>query len=127
MLNENRGQFILHTEPLEAESRFLLHRVLLKDEEIYYTFSGIGCFGFFTNKRMIFINRPVEPANQTLTDECEFLPYHSVQRYGVVSEKKYGAANMEIYIPEFLPFRFYFPVKEDAFDFVKIIAEYCKI
>lgn len=120
MLTEKQSQFWETEKPIDTKTSLYLQKALLNDEKVRYTFRGYGCFSFFTDRRVIFIN---SPEASPLSDEIQFLPYHSLQRYGIVVEKTGIDANVELYITEFLPFRFYFSNCDEAFKLVELLGD----
>lgn len=120
MLSEFKSQFMETENMVNEMTEFYLQKVLLIDEEVIYTFQGCGCFSFFTDRRIIFIQDFMAP---TYSDEIEFMPYSTIERYGVVFESDGDGSNVELYIPDVVMIRFYFSKCEDAFNLVEFLGK----
>lgn len=119
MLSEKRSQFWETVKPMNEIINSYLQKALLKGEDVICTFRGYGCFSFFTDSRVIFVK---ETDNPSLADEIEFLPYRTIQRYGIVFERDGKDANVELYVPEIFLLRFYFSDCKDAFKLIEFLG-----
>lgn len=120
MLSEFKSQFMETENTISEMTEFYLQKILLTDEEIIYIFKGLGCFRFFTDRRIIFIQDFI---TASYSNEIEFMPYSAIERYGVVFESDGDGSNVELYIPDVVMIRFYFSKCEDAFNLVEFLGK----
>ncbi len=119
MISDSKSQFRETEETIDEVTKFYLKKVLLKDEKVIYTFRGRECFSFFTDSRIIFIQ---DFMIHTCADEIEFMPYNTIERYGIVFERDGVGSNVELYVPEIFLIRFYFSDCEDAFKLIEFLG-----